>query len=82
VQPQFLAAINHVLQHVIDCVLVYASSFSDNLTHFPPHAADEARCALFGPVSWIIREDPVQITIIDSRPFEVVAFTLPPVVFA
>ena len=44
---QILAAIDHVLQHVIDSVLVNSGAFGNNLTHFAAHAANKAGGAGF-----------------------------------
>jgi hypothetical protein len=44
---QFFTAIDHVLQHVIDRVLVHAGAFGDYLSHFATHLAKETRSAWF-----------------------------------
>jgi len=55
---QFFAAIDHVLQHVIDRVLVHAGALSNDLSHFSAHRAKETRSARFALVSRIVGEDP------------------------
>src|SRR5215213_8284816 len=79
---QFFAAIDHILQHVIDRVLVYAGAFSNHLSHLATHLAHEARGARPCLVSWIVGKDSMEIPIVNCGPFEVVTLTLAPVVFA
>jgi hypothetical protein len=54
---QFSTTIDHVLQHVIDCVLMHAGALGNDLSHFTTHLAKKHRSARFVPVSRIVRED-------------------------
>src|SRR5215210_4402450 len=79
---QFFAAVDHILQHVIDRVLMDASAFGNDLSHFAPHLANKTCGA--GPclVPWIVGKDPVKISIVNCRPFKVVTLALATVVFS
>src|SRR5215213_3818066 len=79
---QFFAAIDHILQHVIDRVLVDPCAFSNDLSHLATDVPNETHST--GPclVSWIVGEDSMEISIVNSGPFEVVTLALAPVVFA
>jgi hypothetical protein len=54
---QLFAAIDHVLQHVIDRVLMHACTISNDLSHLSAHLAKETRGAGFVSMSWIVGED-------------------------
>src|SRR6185437_5879989 len=79
---QFFAAVDHVLQDVIDGVLVHASAFSDDLSDLASHLAQKTRGALPVLVMWIVREDATQIAIVNRGPFEVVSLALAPIMIA
>ena len=79
---QFFTAIDHVLQHVIDRVLVHARAFSNDLSHLTTHLAKEARSARFALVSRIVRENSMQFSIVNCGPFEVVTLALATIVIA
>src|SRR6185369_4122460 len=79
---QFFTTSDHILQHVIDRVLMHAGAFSNDLTHFATHFAKEHRRTRFVPVSRIVREDSVQFAIVNCGPFEVVTLALATIVIA
>src|SRR4029453_17476479 len=81
-QPQFVTAIDHVLQNMINRVLMHSRSFSNYLSNFTTHTANETRSTQMIFVSGIIRKDATQISIVNSRPLEIIALSLPAVVFA
>jgi len=56
---QFFTTIDHILQHVIDRVLMHAGAFGNDLSHFTTHLAKKERGALLVSVSRIVREDSV-----------------------
>src|SRR5215217_9018964 len=78
---QFFAAVDHILQHVIDRVLMHTSALRNYLTHFAPHLANETRGT--GPclVSWVIRKNSMEISIVNRGPFKVVTLALATIVF-
>src|SRR5215470_347611 len=79
---QIFAAIDHVLQHVIDRVLVHACTFSDDLSHLESHLAQKTDGTLAMFVMWIVGEDATQIAIVNSGPFEVVTLALAAIMIA
>src|ERR1051325_2592138 len=79
---QFFTPIDHILQHVIDCVLMHAGAFSNDLPHFAPHLPNEAGGALARLVSWIVRKDSMKIAIVNCGPFEVVTLALATIVLS
>src|ERR1700752_329863 len=79
---QFFTAIDHVLQYVIDRVLMHTSAFSNDLSYFATHLAKKHRGARFVSMSWIVREDSMKFSIVNRGPFEVVTFALATVVLA
>src|ERR1043166_924189 len=81
-QPQFFATIDHVLEHVIDRVLVHARAVGNDLSHFTTYLAQKTRRTRFRFMSWIVREDSPQIAIVNSGPLEVVTLALAAVMFA
>src|SRR5215211_4201585 len=79
---QIFAAVDHILQHVIDRVLMHAGAFSNDLPHFAPHLAHEAGRA--GPclVSRLVGKNSMKISVVNGGPFEVVTLALATVVFS
>src|ERR1041385_587360 len=66
---------------MIDRVLVHASSFGNDLTHLASHAANKTRCTWPRPHLRFVGKNSIKITIVNSRPFEVVALTFTSIVF-
>src|SRR5688572_7774726 len=81
-QFQIFATIDHVLQHVIDRVLVHAGAFRDDLSHLTTYTPDETCCALTLTMPRVVRENPMQIAIVNGGPFEVVSLSFASIVFA
>ena len=78
---QIFAAVDHILQHVIDGVLMHAGAFSNDLPDLATDLTNEAGGT--GPcfVSWIVGKDSMKISIVNGGPFEVVTLALATVVF-
>src|ERR1051325_2246981 len=66
---------------MIDRVLVHASSLSDNLTHLASDTANKTRRTWPRSRLRFVRKNSIKITIVNSRPFEVVALTFTSIVF-
>src|SRR5215212_1696094 len=81
-KSQFFAAVDHILQHVIDRVLMHAGAFSNDLSHLATDLAQETRSAGQCLVPRIVREDAMEISIVNCGPFEVVTLALAAIVFA
>src|SRR6267142_37763 len=81
-QLQILATIDHILEHVVDSVLMNAGAFSDYLANFTPNAAEKTSGAWQRLIKRIGGEDPQQITIVNRRPVKVVFLAFAPIVFA
>jgi hypothetical protein len=80
-QLQFFAAIDHVLKHMIDSVLVNARYVSDYLSHFTPDAAEETGGAWFLTMPGIVGKDSTEVTIVHRRVLKIVALTFAAIVF-
>ena len=82
-QFQILAAVDHVCEHMIDGVLVYAGSFSNDLAHFATYAAQKSLQRWVWPV-WRGSSEKIrlQISIINGRPIKIVLLTFASIVFA
>src|SRR5258705_13633620 len=78
-QLQLSATIDHILQHVVNGVLVDLGALSDELPHFMTYAADKHCCAGTFAVPGIIGKDPPQIPIVNRGPLKVVPHTFPTV---
>src|SRR2546425_8051404 len=81
-QLELFTAVDHILQHVIDCVLVNSGSLGNDLTNFATHAAEKTCGAGTGVMMWIVRKDSTQIAIVDSGPIKVITLTLAAIMFA
>src|SRR5215208_6478506 len=79
---QFFTAIDHILQHVVYRVLMHARTFSNDLSHLTPYLAKETCGTHFRLVSRIVRENSIEIAIVNCGPLEVVALALAPVMFS
>src|ERR1044072_4955050 len=79
---QILTPVDHILENMIDCVLMDACSFGDDLSHLSPHATNETGSTWFCPVSRIVGKYSQQIAIVNGRPLKIVMFAFPPVVLA
>src|SRR4030095_7531514 len=79
---QFFAAIDHVLQHMVYRVLMDAGTFSNDLSHLTPHLAKKTCSTWFRLVPRIVRENSIEIAIVNCGPLEVVTLALAPVVFS
>src|SRR2546430_1502561 len=75
-QPQILAAIDHVLKHVIDSVLVHAGSVSDYLSYVPANLSQKAGGTLSRLVARIVREDATEISIVNGWILKIVTLAL------
>ena len=56
-QLQIFAAVDHIFEHVIDCVLVNASALSDDLSDIAADTAKKTCGARFGTMTWIVGEN-------------------------
>src|ERR1051325_6557493 len=67
---------------MIDGVLVHAGAIGNYLPHLATNTAYECRSAWLCPVTWIVRENTSQFSIVNRRQIKIVTFAFAPVVFA
>jgi hypothetical protein len=79
---QFFTAIDHILHHVIDRVLMHAGTLGDDLSHLETHLEKKTRGTLSMLMMWIVGDDATQIAIVNRGPFEVVTLALATIVIA
>jgi hypothetical protein len=75
-QPQLPASVNHLCKHLVDSIVVHASSFRNFVTQFTTMASEKTDCAWAGFVTSLRGEDSKQVAIIIRGPQERVMLAL------